>query len=342
MNSIRLPAEWEEQDGVLLAWPHEATDWKPFLPQIQETFAALIAQASHHARVILVTNTPDEVRRFLLHTGARQERITFVPLPTNDTWARDFGPITVYENGHPVLLDFQFNGWGGKFTANLDNAVSRGIKEHGIFGATHLRRIHLILEGGAIDSDGHGTILTTRSCLANPNRNPHLTPAEVEHALRQFLGAERIFWLENGHLAGDDTDGHVDMLARFAPHDTIVHVACDNPADEHHASISAMVEELRSLRTAAGRPYRLLALPWPDAKHAPDGHRLPASYANFLILNGAVLAPTYNDPRDKAALGIIAQAFPGRKIIGIDCSDLILQHGSLHCVTMQLPKGVLA
>lgn len=342
MNNIRLPAEWEEQDGVLIAWPHEATDWKPFLAQVQETFAIIIAHASRHARVILVTNAPDEARRFLHHTEALLDRITFAPVASNDTWARDFGPITICENNRPVLLDFQFNGWGGKFRSDLDNLISRQLKDHGIFGANHLRHIHLVLEGGGIESDGQGAILTTRSCLANPNRNPHLTVADVENAIHQFLGAKRVLWLENGYLAGDDTDGHVDMLARFAPHDTIVHVACDNPEDEHHAAIGAMVEELRALRTAAGAPYRLLALPWPDPKHGPDGHRLPASYANFLILNGCVLVPTYDDPRDKTALGVITQAFPGRRIVGVDCSNLILQHGSLHCVTMQLPKGVLA
>lgn len=341
MHTIRLPAEWEEQDGVLIAWPHAATDWKPFLTQVQETFAHLIAQATHHARVVLVTQAPDEARRFLRHTDAALDRITFVPLETNDTWARDFGPITVYENQRPVLLDFQFNGWGGKFRANLDNAISPGLKDHGVFGGNHLRPIHLILEGGAIDSDGRGTILTTRSCLANPNRNPHLSNADIEHALGQFLGAQRVLWLEDGYLAGDDTDGHVDMLARFAPHDTIVHVACDIPDDEHYHSLAAMTEELRAFRTATGAPYRLLPLPWPSARHAPDGHRLPVSYANYLILNGSVLVPTYNDPHDKAALAIIGQAYPGRRIIGIDCSNLILQHGSLHCVTMQLPKGVL-
>lgn len=341
MNGIRLPAEWEEQAGVLLAWPHEATDWKPFLPLVQETFAAIIAHATHHARVILVTTAPDEVRRFLRHTGAVLDRIAFVPLATNDTWARDFGPITVYENGRPVLLDFQFNGWGGKFRSDLDNMVSRGLKDHGILGANHLRHIHLFLEGGAIDSDGHGALLATRSCLANPNRNPHLNPADLEHALRQFLGAERILWLEKGYLAGDDTDGHVDMLARFAPHDTIVYTACDNPEDGHYAALAAMEEELRAFQTAAGAPYRLLALPWPDPRCAPDGHRLPASYANYLVLNGCVLVPTYNSPRDKSALAVVAQAYPGRHVVGIDCSPLILQHGSLHCVTMQLPKGAL-
>lgn len=341
MNTIRFPAEWEEQDGVLLAWPHIATDWKPYLASAQETFAKIIAEASHHGRVIVVTTTPGEVQHFLKHTSAIGDRVQCYPIPSNDTWARDFGPITVFENRHPVLLDCQFNGWGGKFRADLDNAISAELKQHGVFGPTHLRTIHLILEGGSIESDGHGTILTTASCNANPNRNAHMSRTDTEQAFAQFLGATRVLWLEHGYLAGDDTDGHVDMLARFAPRDTIVYQACDNTLDEHYDELSAMADELKQLKTLQGTSYRLIPLPWPSAKHDENGNRLPASYANFLILNGAVLVPTYKDPHDALALGLIGKAYPGRKIIGIDCSALILQHGSLHCVTMQLPKGVL-
>lgn len=341
MNTIRYPAEWEEQDGVLLAWPHADTDWKPYLAQAGETFAKIIAEASHYARVIVVTTNPAEVHHFLQHTNALCERIQCYPIPSNDTWARDFGPITVLENQHPVLLDFQFNGWGGKFRADLDNAISAELLERGVFGPTHLRRIHLILEGGSIESDGHGTVLTTSSCNANPNRNPHMSREDTEHAFAQFLGISRVLWLEHGYLAGDDTDGHVDMLARFAPHDTLVYQACDNPSDEHFKELSAMADELKLMRNPAGAPYRLIPLPWPAARYDEVQHRLPVSYANYLILNGAVLVPIYNDPCDALALSRIGKAYPGRKIIDIDCSALILQHGSLHCVTMQLPKGVL-
>ena len=342
MNTPRLPAEWEEQDGVLLAWPHKATAWKPYLPRVQETFSHILAEASHHGRIVLVCEAPGEARHYLQQAGAMLERITFCPVPCNDTWARDFGPITVIENGKPVLLDFHFNGWGGKYPCDLDNMVSKEVREHGTFGATHLRSVHFVVEGGSIDSDGRGTLLTTASCNTNPNRNPHLRREDVEQTFHQFLGIQRVLWLEHGYLAGDDTDGHVDMLARFAPHDTLVYQSCDNTADEHFIELATMAEELEAFRTLAGQPYRLLALPWPSAKFNESGARLPASYANFLVLNGVVLVPVYNDPRDTQALDTIAQAFPGRKVVGIDCSALIVQHGSLHCVTMQLPKGVLA
>lgn len=342
MNSIRLPAEWEEQDGVLLAWPHPKTDWLPYLAPARETFAMIMAEASHHAQVIVATNDPHEVHHYLQHTNALTARIHCYPIPSNDTWARDFGPITVLENHHPTLLDCQFTGWGGKFSANLDNAITAKLKEQGLFGAVRLQHVDLILEGGSIESDGYGTILTTVSCNANPNRNIHMTRRDTEQAFARLLGAERVLWLEHGYLAGDDTDGHIDMLARFAPHDTIVYQACDNPDDEHFAELSAMARELRLFKTAAGTPYRLIPLPWPTAKYDGDQQRLPASYANFLILNGVILAPIYNDPSDALALAALGKAFPGRKVVGIDCSTLILQHGSLHCVTMQLPKGVLS
>jgi agmatine deiminase len=342
MQTLRLPAEWEPQDGVLLAWPHAATDWKPYLSATQFTFARVIAAITRHERVVLVTSAPAESDAVLRKVGAVMDRVTSLSLPTNDTWARDFGPITVLEDDTPFVLDFQFTGWGGKFPADLDDQITRRLKDHGVFGSHHLRTIHFILEGGAIESDGSGTILTTRSCLANPNRYGRCAPSDIETSLQRFIGATRVCWLDNGYLAGDDTDGHVDMLARFAPHDTLVYTACDAPGDEHYPALSEMAEELSGLRTREGHPYRLLPLPWPAPVFDEEGHRLPASYANFLVINGAVLVPTYNDPSDPAALEVVGHAFPGRKIVGIDASPLIRQHGSLHCVTMQLPKGLLA
>jgi agmatine deiminase len=277
-----------------------------------------------------------------MEAGANMENVHLVELETNDTWTRDFGPITVMEGGGPRLLDFGFNGWGLKFAADLDNQVSRRLHAAGHFGGIPMETPGLILEGGSIESDGHGTILTTAPCLLEANRNPHLDRRELEERLLALFGAERLLWVENGYLAGDDTDSHVDTLVRLAPDHTILHVACDDPADEHFAPLQAMAAELQRLRTADGRPYRLVPLPWPRPCHDPEGNRLPATYANFLVINGAVLAPVYHDPADEAALLAIGRAFPGREIIGIDCRPLILQHGSLHCVTMQLPRGVLA
>ena len=341
MPTLRLPAEWEPQDAVLLAWPHAATDWKPYLPASQAACAQLVAAITRHERVLLLTCAPGESDAALRKAGAILDRVTPLSIPTHDTWARDFGPLTVIEDGQPVLLDFQFNGWGDKFPADLDNQVTANLKRHGVFGDRHVRSIHIVLEGGAIDSDGKGTILTTASCLANPNRLGRGNRADIEAALTRFLGATRVCWLEHGALAGDDTDGHVDMLARFAPHDTLVYTACDDPNDALYEELAAMAAELAALRTPQSQPYRLIPLPWPAPVFGERGERLPASYANFLVINGAVLVPTYNDPVDSLALAAIAQAFPGRRPEGVDCSLLIRQRGALHCAAMHLPKGTV-
>jgi agmatine deiminase len=269
------------------------------------------------------------------------ERVRLISCPTNDTWARDFGPIAIEEYGEQVLLDFGFNGWGLKFAAHRDNQITRHLAGLGLFTARH-QPVGLILEGGSIESDGNGTLLTTAECLLNPNRNPHLRKSDIELALGHRLGADHILWLENGYLVGDDTDSHIDTLARLCPNDTICYVKCDDPDDEHYSALQAMEAELHAFRTRSGAAFRLLPLPWPKATFDEDGERLPATYANYLVINGAVLVPTYDDPADAAALATVAAAYPEREIIGIDCRPLILQHGSLHCVTMQLPQGVLA
>lgn len=339
---IRLPAEWEAQDGVLLAWPHADSDWAPVLAQVEPVFAAIAAAVSRFERVLIVAPQEATILAQCAAAGAVRERLSLLPLPTNDTWSRDFGPLTVYESGRPLLLDCGFNGWGLKFACGYDNLVTRRLHRAGCFGEVPLRTVGLILEGGSIESDGAGTLLTTAECLQNPNRNPHLDRPALEKELARLFGFKHQLWLEHGFLAGDDTDAHVDTLARLCPDDIIVHVACDDPQDEHYHALAAMAAQLRSFRTRAGRPFRLLPLPWPRPCFDADGGRLPATYANFLIVNGAVLVPTYADPADAAALAVIGRAFPGREIVAIDCRPLILQHGSLHCVTMQLPKGVLA
>ncbi|MFU8857203.1 MAG: agmatine deiminase family protein [Deferrisomatales bacterium] len=337
----RLPAEWEDQDGVLLAWPHADTDWAPVLAQVEPVFQELAARIAEVETLVVAAADPHGAERGLRRAGVPRDRVRLYHVPTNDTWARDFGPLTVEVDGRPRVLDFGFNGWGLKFAADLDNQVTRRLWADGAFGATPLETVGLVLEGGSVESDGAGTLLTTAACLLSPNRNPHLDRRGVEEALGRHLGAERVLWLEHGRLAGDDTDAHVDTLARLAPGDAVLYVSCDDPADEHFAPLAAMAEELRDLRTRAGRPYRLVPLPWPQARFDEEGRRLPATYANFLVVNGAVLVPTYGDPRDAEALAAVAEAFPGRRVTGVDCSPLLLQHGSLHCVTLQLPRGAL-
>jgi agmatine deiminase len=259
-----------------------------------------------------------------------------VTCPSNDTWARDHGPVTIFEQGQKILLDFVFNGWGLKFAANKDNLITRKLYEKGIFGHDEIRHGGLVLEGGALETDGAGTLMTTTECLLSPNRNPHLTQKEVEELLSEKLGVDRFLWLENGYLAGDDTDSHIDTLARFCSQDTIVYVQCPDKADEHYEALKQMEQELQAFRTRDGESYNLVPLPWPSPCYAEDGHRLPATYANFLIINGAVLVPTYRVPEDATALEVLTACFPSRKIIGIDCRELIEQHGSLHCISMQL------
>ena len=339
-NARRLPAEWEPQDGVLLAWPHEASDWRPYLDAVEPVFVEIVRQVSRFEEAVIAAPDPDAVRCQLEKGGARMERVRIYQVETNDTWARDFGPITVQDEGTPRLLNFGFNGWGLKFASDLDNRINRRLQTLSAWGAP-LETVGLILEGGSIESDGRGTLLSTEECLLNDNRNPHLMREEIEEELHTQLGTDRFLWLANGYLAGDDTDSHIDTLARLCPDDTIAYVRCDDPGDEHYPALQAMESEIAAFRTKEGRPYRMTPLPWPAARFDEEGTRLPATYANFLVINDAVLVPTYQDPNDAAALDAISRAFPGREIIGIDCLPLILQHGSLHCVTMQLPKGTL-
>jgi agmatine deiminase len=339
--TLRLPAEWENQDAILLAWPHEETDWHPVLEEVEPVFIRLVGEISRFERVVVVTADREDLVRKLKDAAIDATQLIIHECPTNDTWTRDFGPVTVLDESRPRLLDFGFNGWGLKFPACFDNQVTRQLHRAGAFGTTPVQTSGLILEGGSIESDGRGTLLATSRCLLDVNRNPHLTQRQIEDELSRLLGARYFLWLQNGYLAGDDTDSHIDTLARLCPDDTILHVACNDPHDEHFAALNAMTEELRAFRTPEGRPYRLIPLPWPEPRHDETGQRLPATYANFLVINGAVLVPTYHDPSDALALSAVGQAFPGRAIIGIDCRPLILQHGSLHCVTMQLPHGVL-
>ena len=335
----RLPAEWESQSGILLAWPHSATDWVDQLDETLAVYSNLVKAITRFQTCVIATPDPTSLRKQLASADIPSNRLRLHAITTNDTWTRDFGPITVFDKQQPILLDFVFNGWGQKFASDLDNQATRQLHESKAFGDTELKSIDLILEGGSIESDGNGTLLTTTECLLNPNRNPHISRIDIEQSLKKLLGVERILWLKNGYLTGDDTDAHIDTLARFCPDNTIIYQGCDDTTDEHFPALSAMLAELKEFTTGDNSPYRLIPLPWPQARYV-DGQRLPASYANFLIINGAVLVPTYNDPRDQDALSVIAETFPEREIIGIDCSSLIRQNGSLHCITMQIPEGV--
>ncbi len=337
-----MPAEWEPQRAVQLTWPHGATDWAPMLTDIEKVYLTMAREIARREQLIVVaapqcyTGDAD---------GSLMERLrslgaTVCRIPTDDTWARDHGFISVEAEGQLVLLDFCFNGWGRKFAASQDNAINARLYHllaQGHHPAPPLYESHLdfVLEGGSIESDGRGTVLTTECCLMAPHRNQPLTRDQIDRRLRQWLGAERIVWLQNGHLEGDDTDGHIDTLVRAAPDDTLIYIAPPDASDPHHASLTALESELRQLRTLEGRPYRLLSLPLPQPIF-DDGQRLPATYANYLVINGAVLMPTYGQPDlDRQAMNVVAEAFPGRQVVGVDCRPVIRQHGSLHCCTMQ-------
>lgn len=301
-------AEWEPQSAVQLTWPHKDTDWAPILPEITAVYEEMKREIESRETVIVVDD-----------------------IPHNDTWARDHGFITVEENGQLILLDFKFNGWGEKYAAELDNDINRQLYEQQLVKGIYESHLDFVLEGGSIESDGKGTIFTTTCCLMAPHRNQPLTQQKIEQQLKEWLGAERIVWINHGSLIGDDTDGHIDTLVRIAPNDTLLYIG----ADDEHPDLLLMEQELQQLRTIDGHPYRLLRLPMPRPIY-DDGERLPATYANYLVINGAVLVPTYNQPDlDQEAISTIGKAFPDRKIIGIDCRAVIRQHGSLHCCTMQ-------
>ena len=323
----RLPAEWEPQEGVQLTWPHAGTDWAPILNDITVVYHSMAREIARRERLIVVA--PEDAARDCVK----------IICPTNDTWARDHGFISlVDDNGHRRLLDYKFNGWGEKFEASLDNAINRRLYDLGEIAGEYSDNLDFVLEGGSIESDGRGTIFTTSQCLLAPHRNQPMTKAEIEERLKRDLCAERVLWIDYGNLIGDDTDGHIDTIVRVCPDDTLLYMGCDNPEDEQYEDLRKMEAQLQSFRTLEGKPYRLMKLPMPHPIY--DGEdRLPATYANFLIINDAVLCPTYNQPDiDSEALRIIAKAFPDREIIGIDCCPVIRQHGSLHCCTMQFPK----
>ena len=341
-TAFRLPAEWEPQAGVLLAWPHAQTDWAKRLVEVESTCTALVAAISRFEPVLVCVADADvRARAERLISAActgHKSKIQFIEIEYDDTWLRDSGPLTLTDGRSFALNDFRFTGWGGKFEASRDDCLIGGLFARDLFPSAEHRRVDWALEGGAIESDGAGTLLTTWRCLHQ--RHPELSREQMTRILCDKLAAKRVLWLERGYLQGDDTDAHIDTLARFAPDDAIVFQACDDPADAHFHELAAMREELSALRTPRGKPYRLHPLPW-ARPISDDGRRLAASYANYLIVDGAVLVPAYDDPADAEAARVIASAHPGRDVVAVPCRPLIWQNGSLHCMTMQLPRGVL-
>jgi len=340
-RSLYLPAEWQAQSAVVIAWPHAGTDWAARLAKVESTYRALVAAIVRFQPVVICV--PDDAVQAragtVLGELAASPRVRFVHCAYDDTWLRDSGPITLIGDGGPVLLDFRFTGWGGKYEASQDDRLVSELIARGVFAPHRHQSIDFALEGGAIESDGRGSILSTWRCLHE--RHPTRSRDEITTTLCRSLHADRVLWLEHGYLQGDDTDAHIDTLARFAPDNAIVYQACDEQTDVHASELAAMADELTLLRTPSGAPYRLFALPWPRPIH--DGERrLAASYANYLIVNGAVLVPAYDDPADAEAARIIAIAHPGREVVPVPCRPLIWQNGSLHCITMQIPEGVLA
>ena len=340
MRSPFLPAEWYPQSGVQLTWPHACTDWAYILPEVEECFIQIAHEIVQRELLLIVTPDPQAVKA-AIGLRVNMENVRFLKCETNDTWARDHGAITRIDGSSPTLLDFAFNGWGLKFASGKDNLITRRAVEARALNGRYENRLDFTLEGGSIESDGMGTLLTTSACMLSPNRNGAMNKVEIEEYLRSAFHLQRVLWLDHGYLAGDDTDSHIDTLARFCSPDTIAYVKCTDVNDEHYEALRKMEEQLRSFRTLSGEPYRLLALPM-AGEIVEAGERLPATYANFLIINGAVLYPTYHQPaNDRKAKEVLREAFPNDEIIGIDCRSLIRQHGSLHCVTMQYPMNVI-
>lgn len=370
MKDRRLRAEWEKQSAILMAFPHKNSDWARYIDKARACFIHIIEHILCFESVILCVDLQDEegieilckhfapfqsntqsalqeyVEGYLntdiaqqslikpyLHTSNTQSPYTLhiMRVRTNDTWARDFGALGVESAGENKLVKCIFNGWGLKYPSHYDNAISESI-----FAKKHIIKADIVLEGGSIESNGAGVLLTNTQCLLEKNRNPHLSQNEIESKLREYFGLDSVLWLHYGYLAGDDTDSHIDTLARFISEDTIAYITCDDKQDEHFESLKSMEAELQALKQPNGEPYKLVALPFTKAIYDDSGDRLPASYANFLFVNGALLVPTYGDKNDKKALEILSKALPKHRVVGVDCHSLILWHGSLHCVSMQV------
>lgn len=340
-HNIRFLAEWEKQGGVLMALPYPGSDWDYILDEVLKCYRVLITSMTEANVNVLLLARDKAIAEDLLK-GARQERLVIVEAEYNDTWTRDYGPLAVVRKERNRALDFGFNGWGLKFAADKDNLITSRLNTLGEFNAGIENRLNFVLEGGSVESDGEGTLLTTAECLLSPNRNGQWDRTEISGYLKKTFGVNHVLYLNHGALLGDDTDSHIDTLARLAPNETIIYCGPGEPDNPNHAELLKMREELTTLRTPGGQPYNLIELPLPDVVEI-DGEILPATYANFLITPTRILMPVYGQPlKDKLATQMMKIAFPDHEVVGIDCTALIRQHGSLHCVTMQLPCGTMA
>lgn len=330
---MQIVPEWAEQSSVLVVVPPKESDWSSCFEEVVEFYIKLIKLMSQYGH-ITVTATDN----FILKKLPKNNNISAFKIATNDTWVRDFGPITVIQDSKPLFLDFGFNGWGLKFASNYDNQFTKELKKVAFFEYKY-KLADIILEGGSIEYDGNGTIMTTSECLLSPNRNPHLSKEDINKKLKEYFGIQNVLWVNHGYLAGDDTDSHIDTLARFCPENTIAYVQCLDVNDEHYQELFLMQEELKSFKNIDGKSYNLVPLPMTRAIYDEDGYRLPATYANFLIMNRVVIMPTYSDQNDEPAKLQLQKCFKDKEVVAMDCSVLIKQHGSLHCSTMQIPKG---
>lgn len=338
MNKFTLVPEWHPCRAVIVTWPPEDSDWAFMIDEIRKAYLPLIKALSEHSRVILLADDHLSVSESLSAAGLSVDNIEIVEVPLNDTWVRDYGPLTLSDGEKLAYADFKFNAWGLKFAADKDNLVTRRLFPHHLPEGLYINNQNFVLEGGAVEYDGDGTLLTTARCQLSPNRNARYQASEIVEVLCNALGVDNVIMLRYGAIEGDDTDSHIDTLARFAPGNMIIYQSCDEKDYSCYVELKEMEEELRGLRNARGGSYRLCALPWPKAIYR-DGERLPATYANYLPVNDAVLVPQYGDDKaDKLAIRQIAECYPDKEIIGIDCSSFLVQHGSLHCATMQIPE----
>jgi len=326
MNS-RLISEWQKQDAIVIAWPNETTDWAENLKDVSKVYFDLACKIADHQKLLILSkelNLPEFPNQL-------KKNIKIVQIDYNDTWTRDYIGLSVEKDNERRIINFKFNAWGDKFGSNLDNTVNIQLEKKGLFIKPILNHEEFVLEGGSVEINDQNELLTSKQCLLNNNRNPNLNQSQIEQVLKNNLGVKDIIWIENGEIPGDDTDAHIDTLARFCNDNTIAY-SIDNSI-----ALKSMEKELKN---KFNKNQILVPLPLPKPL-IHNGNRIPGSYVNFLITNKKVLVPTYNDPNDTIAINQLQKLFPNRKIQGVNCIELIKQNGSLHCITMQIAEGIL-